>query len=173
MSPTRTTLVAGVTFAAVALGGLLAGVAVDRTLLRRPPPPPREGPPGGFGMGPRGLGPQRDSSRVLALAGPPHVRRFAQEALGLDSAQVARTDSIARAQSARLQALAERMRPAVDSVVAETRAALDRVLTDAQRARLRTLALPRPERGPPTGGPPPGIPMGGPPMREPPGGPPR
>lgn len=169
MSPARNTLVAGVTFAAVALGGLLAGVALDRAVFRRHGPPPHQGPPGPFGLGLRGLGlrgmgPRGDSARVLVLAGPPEIRRRAQEALGLDAGQVARTDSIAEAQSARLQSLALRVRPSVDSVLAETRAALERVLTDAQRAKLPTLQLPRPERGPPMGGPP----MGGRPGTPPP-----
>lgn len=153
-APSRGRTVAVLVLIIVALGGVIAGVAVDRMLLL--PRPPHGGPPPGrpgFGPGDHGF---REREREFR-------DRMARD-LGLSDAQRVRIDSLLDRQLRGLRAIREEAEPRLDSIIDGTRRQIDSILTPAQREKARRLA---PPRGPgPHGGPPPPGDWG-------PGGPPR
>jgi Spy/CpxP family protein refolding chaperone len=115
----------------VAVVGLLAGVALDRSFLRaNSSPPPSD----------RWDHPTPDAGP----AGRTHfVERFAEE-LGLTDQQRFRVDSVLSGQQTRMQEVQAVCRPRVREILAETHAGIDEVLTPRQRERMEAL---RRERG--------------------------
>lgn len=142
---------AGLVLFLVALGGGVAGLAVDRLVLLplhfhdRPFGPWRGGPPGGMERRAR--------------------ERFARE-LGLSDSQQVKIDSLMEGQMRQLRAVRSEMRPRLDSILTQTRRSIDAILTPEQRTRAEALMRRGRGRGGP-GGPPrdgqePGRPPGGP-----------
>ena len=119
--------VAALVLVLVALAGVLAGIALDRTVLM----------------------PRSASARQAAAAGMPRHEmprrqgefreRFAK-ALDLTDAQRAAVDSLMDHQLRELRRIRGSSQPQVESVVRQTRRAIDSLLTPEQRERAAELA---------------------------------
>ena len=116
----------------VALGGGIAGVAIDRLVLL---PWHFQGRPFGPGRG-----------------GPPEAmerrgrERFARE-LGLSDSQRVRIDSLMERQMTELRAVRGEVQPRLDSILAQTRRSIDSILTPEQRDKAQQLMRRREGRG--------------------------
>lgn len=116
----------------VALGGGIAGVAIDRLVLLPWHFSGRFGPPG------RG-GPEGMERRGRD--------RFARE-LGLSDGQRVRIDSLMERQMTELRAVRGEVQPRLDSILAQTRRSIDSILTPEQREKAEKLMRRREARGP-------------------------
>jgi Spy/CpxP family protein refolding chaperone len=157
----RGRLVAVLVLLLVALGGGLAGVAIDRLVLL-----PRYfggRPPLGHLMGgPTGRPAPQDREREFR-------DRMASE-LGLSESQRVRIDSLMEGQLREVRAIREQARPGLDSILVRTRRRIDSILTPEQREKAQAMVRRGGRRGRgPMGplmgegiGPPPGGPMGPP-----------
>lgn len=116
----------------VGLAGVLAGVALDRTVLL---PRAFERRSAGAGMPRREMPRRQDEFRA----------RFA-DALNLTSEQRVVIDSLMDHQLHELRRLRGESQPRVESVIRQTRRAMDSVLTPDQRERMKELAEQRRER---------------------------
>lgn len=123
--------VAALVLLLVGISGVLAGIALDRTVLR-PQPAERAAVPG---MSRRELPRRQDEFRA----------RFADE-LDLTAEQRRIVDSLMDRQLAELRALRLGSQPRVESVIRQTRRAIDSVLTPEQRDRLAELSRERRQR---------------------------
>jgi Spy/CpxP family protein refolding chaperone len=122
---------AAIVLLSVAVIGLLAGVALDRSLLRASPAPTTPA---------RWDHPAPDSG----ARGRTHfVERFAEE-LGLTDPQRSRVDSLLSVQQERMHEVQTACRPRIREILAETHAGISEVLTPRQRERMEEL---RRERG--------------------------
>jgi Spy/CpxP family protein refolding chaperone len=153
----RGRLVAFLVLLLVALGGGLAGVAIDRLVLL-----PRHfggRPPIGDLMGgPMGRHTPQDREREFR-------DRMARE-LGLSESQRVRIDSLMERRLLEVRAIREQARPGLDSVLVRTRRQIDSILTPEQREKAQAMVrrgglhgrgpmgpLLREGIGPPPGGP--------------------
>jgi Spy/CpxP family protein refolding chaperone len=125
MTPGRSRRVAGLIMLLVALGGGVAGVAVDRLVLL--PWHFRDRPFGPMG---RGGPPERMEHRAR--------EHFAHE-LGLSDSQRVRIDSLMERQMQQLRAVRGQVQPQLDSIVTQTRRSIDSILTPEQRERAQTM----------------------------------
>ncbi|HEU4630199.1 MAG TPA: hypothetical protein VFS08_10680 [Gemmatimonadaceae bacterium] len=125
--------------AAAVLGGVSAGIALDRWLLlpgdaeaAAAPDPGRatRAPGGARREGRRGF-PSPEWERQM--------RDRLSDELGLTAEQRARFDSLLTRQARDFRAIREEMQPRIDSLLAHTRVAMDSILTPAQQEKLRTL----------------------------------
>lgn len=132
VAPGRSRRTAVLLMVLLALGGGVAGVAIDRLVLLpwhfrdRPFGPGRGGPP--EAMERRG----RD--------------RFARE-LGLSDGQRVRIDSLLERQMTELRAVRGQVQPSLDSILAQTRRSIDSILTPEQRAKAQEMMRHRGPRG--------------------------
>jgi Spy/CpxP family protein refolding chaperone len=113
-------LVAALLLLLALLGGIVVGVAVDRTLLLR-------GPFGGPGW------------RMAGGRHSPAFRERMARELDLSPEQRVRVDSVIDRSHRDLCAVQDEIRPRLDSVLARTRRELDAVLTPEQRVKAEKL----------------------------------
>ena len=123
--------VAALVLLLVGIAGVLAGIALDRTVLR-PRNVERHAMPG---MPRREMPRRQDEFRA----------RFADE-LDLSAAQRVVIDSLMDDQLRELRELRLASQPGVESVIWQTRRAIDSVLTPEQRERLAELSHERRQR---------------------------
>ena len=133
-SPATSRRTAGLIMLLIALGGGLAGVALDRLVLL--PWHFRDRPFGPDGRG----GPMGMEHRARD--------RFAHE-LGLSDSQRVRIDSLMERQMRELREVRGEVQPRLDSILTQTRRSIDSILTPAQREKAQALMRQRREgRGP-------------------------
>lgn len=117
---------------AIIAASVVAGVAIDRVLLR--PPVPTILTDTGF----------HPLSSALRSPTPEERRRLRSELtreLGLTPAQDSAFDSIMMQRAGEFSALREEIRPRVERLVSDVRSDMEQVLTPAQRERFRRLQL--------------------------------
>lgn len=115
--------------------GVLAGIALDRTLLA-PPPTPVSAPAPDRPPGRRWHEGMRHDESVPGGARHRYAERFARE-LDLTPEQQARIDSILQSQQERVRALRRESLPRFQEITRETRRAVEAVLTPEQREQIR------------------------------------
>jgi Spy/CpxP family protein refolding chaperone len=143
-SPARSTrLLAVGVIVVVALAGIMAGVALDRTVLRQRGWTPR----GSLARGERRTAPSRPSAMLGAD-------------LKLTEEQAVRIDTLIERQMRGFREIRQSTQPAIDSLMAQTRRAMDSILTPAQRSVLDSARVRREAEfrkrfpnGPPSRGP--------------------
>lgn len=124
---------AGLVMVLIALGGGVAGVALDRLVFLpwhfqgRPFGPGRGGPPG------------RDMEQ--------HIRDHFAKELGLTAEQKQKVDSLMERQMAEFRAVRSEMQPRIDTIFSVTRRAIDSILTPDQRTKAEELMRRRGPRG--------------------------
>ncbi len=124
---------AGLVMVLIALGGGVAGVALDRRVFLpwhfqgRPFGPGRGGPPG------------RDMEQ--------HIRDHFAKELGLTAEQKQKVDSLMEQQMAEFRAVRSEMQPRIDTIFSVTRRAIDSILTPDQRTKAEELMRRRGPRG--------------------------
>jgi len=117
---------------AIIAASVVAGVAIDRVLLR--PPVPTILTDTGF----------HPLSSALRSPTPEERRRLRSELtreLGLTPAQDSAFDSIMMQRAGEFSALREEIRPRVERLVSDVRSDMEQVLTPTQRERFRRLQL--------------------------------
>ena len=126
-------ILAAVVIIAIIGASVVAGVAIDRVLLRRQPAP---------GMFPdTGFHPL---SSALRSPTPEERRRLRAELsreLALTPAQDSAFDAIMMQRAGEFSALREEIRPRVERLVSDVRSDMEQVLTPPQRERFRRLQL--------------------------------
>lgn len=118
---------------AVVAAGVVAGVAIDRVVLR-PASPPTMFADTGF----------HPLSSALRSPTPEERRRLRAELsheLGLTPAQDSAIDAIMMHRAGEFSALREEIRPRVERLVSDVRSDMEQVLTPTQRERFRRLQL--------------------------------
>jgi Spy/CpxP family protein refolding chaperone len=121
-----------VVIGAIVLASIVAGVAIDRVLLRAPAPTMLAD-----------TGFHRLSS-ALRTPTPEERRRLRGELsreLALTPAQDSAFDAIMKQRAGEFSALREEIRPRVDRLVSDVRSDMEQVLTPQQRERFRRLQL--------------------------------
>jgi Spy/CpxP family protein refolding chaperone len=125
--------VAAIVIGAIVVAGVVAGVAIDRVLLRAPTAAPMF-PDTGF----------HPLSSVLRSPTPEERRRLRSELsreLHLTPAQDSAIDVIMMQRAGEFSALREEIRPRVERLVSDVRSDMEQVLTPEQRERFRRLQL--------------------------------
>jgi len=120
-----------IVIAAIIVASVVAGVAIDRVLLRSSPTL----------IGDTGFHPL---SSALRSPTPEERRRIRQELakeLSLTPAQDSAIDAIMMQRAGEFSALREEIRPRVERLVSDVRSDMEQVLTPAQRERFRRLQL--------------------------------
>ena len=120
-----------VVLCALALGSALAGVAVDRMLLR---PTPRA-----VAFPDTGFHPIESILRSPTDADRRAIRRELTQQLNLTPTQADTIDSIMNRRSGEFRALRAELRPRVQGLVDSVHASIEQVLTPAQRELFRRL----------------------------------
>jgi len=129
----QTRSLAVIVIAAIIIASVVAGVAIDRVLLRRPSAPTM--------LADTGFHPL---SSALRSPTPEERRRLRSELtreLGLTSAQDRAFDSIMMQRAGEFSALREEIRPRVERLVSDVRSDMEQVLSPTQRERFRRLQL--------------------------------
>jgi hypothetical protein len=126
-------VLAVVVIAAIMLGGVVAGIAIDRVLLTSPA---RSGafPDTGF----------HPLSSALRSPTPEERRRLRAELsreLALTASQDSAFEAIMMQRAGEFSALREEIRPRVDRLVSDVRSDMEQVLTPTQREKFRRLQL--------------------------------
>jgi Spy/CpxP family protein refolding chaperone len=122
-----------IVIAAIIVASAVAGVAIDRVLLRSPSAPTM--------LADTGFHPL---SSALRSPTPEERRRLRSELsrqLGLTHAQDSAFDAIMMQRAGEFSALREEIRPRVERLVSDVRSDMEQVLTPAQRERFRRLQL--------------------------------
>ena len=120
-----------IVIAATIVASIVAGVAIDRVLLRSAPTV----------LGDTGFHPL---SSALRSPTPQERRRIRQELakeLNLTPAQDSAIDAIMMQRAGEFSALREEIRPRVERLVSDVRSDMEQVLTPAQRERFRRMQL--------------------------------
>jgi len=122
-----------IVISAIILASVVAGVAIDRVLLRAPAAPTM--------LADTGFHPL---SSALRSPTPEERRRLRNELareLSLTPAQDSAFDAIMMQRAGEFSALREEIRPRVERLVSDVRSDMEQVLTPAQRERFRRLQL--------------------------------
>ena len=125
--------VAVIVIGAIVAASIVAGVAIDRVLLRGPSAPPMFADTGFHPL-----------SSVLRSPTPEERRRLRGQLsreLSLTPAQDSAIDVIMMERAGEFSALREEIRPRVERLVADVRSDMEQVLTPEQRERFRRLQL--------------------------------
>jgi Spy/CpxP family protein refolding chaperone len=120
-----------IVIAAIIVASVVAGVAIDRVLLRSSPTM----------IGDTGFHPL---SSALRSPTPEERRRLRHELakeLSLTAAQDSAFDAIMMQRAGEFSALRDEIRPRVERLVSDVRSDMEQVLTPAQRERFRRLQL--------------------------------
>ena len=123
---------AAVVMAAMLIAGVVAGIAIDRTLLT--PAPTGVFPDTGF----------HPLSSALRSPTPEERRRLRVDLsrqLALTPSQDSAFDAIMMQRAGEFSALREEIRPRVERLVSDVRSDMEQVLTPAQREQFRRLQL--------------------------------
>ena len=122
-----------IVIAAIIVAGVVAGIAIDRVLLRAPSAPTM--------LADTGFHPL---SSALRSPTPEERRRLRNELareLNLTPAQDSAIDAIMMQRAGEFSALREQIRPRVERLVSDVRSDMEQVLTPDQRERFRRLQL--------------------------------
>jgi hypothetical protein len=125
--------VAVVVIVAIIGASVVAGVALDRVVLKGPPAPTMFADTGFHPL-----------SSALRSPTPEERRRIRAELtreLGLTAAQDSTIDAIMMQRAGEFSALREEIRPRVERLVSDVRSDMEQVLTPPQRERFRRLQL--------------------------------
>jgi Spy/CpxP family protein refolding chaperone len=124
---------AAIVIGAIVVASVVAGVAIDRVLLRAPARPPMFADTGFHPL-----------SSVLRSPTPEERRRIRSDLsreLNLTPAQDSAFDAIMMQRAVEFSALREEIRPRVERLVSDVRSDMEQVLTPEQRERFRQLQL--------------------------------
>jgi len=116
---------------AIIVASVVAGVAIDRVLLRSSPTM----------IGDTGFHPLSSALRSPTPEERRRLRRELAKELSLTPAQDSAFDTIMMQRAGEFSALREEIRPRVERLVSDVRSDMEQVLTPAQRERFRRLQL--------------------------------
>jgi hypothetical protein len=136
MTTPRSKLMAILTVLAMLCVGVVAGIAIDRTMLHKRADVPRSGWRGSGG--PFGMMDQPTDTASRNRMRARIVKRITEE-LTLTPAQVTAVDSIFVVRERQLDALRARVGPQLDSLRDQMRASIDSVLTPTQREKFAAI----------------------------------
>jgi Spy/CpxP family protein refolding chaperone len=120
-----------IVIAAIVVGSIAAGIAIDRVLLRRPAPVAV--------FADSGFHPLSSALRSPTPLERRRLRTELSRELGLTPAQDSAIDAIMMQRAGQFSALREEIRPRVERLVSDVRSDMEQVLTPAQRERFRQL----------------------------------
>jgi Spy/CpxP family protein refolding chaperone len=122
-----------VVITAIVLASVVAGVAIDRVLLRAPSAPTM--------LADTGFHPLSSALRTPTPEERRRLRGELSRELALTPAQDSAFDAIMKQRAGEFSALREEIRPRVDRLVSDVRSDMEQVLTPQQRERFRRLQL--------------------------------
>lgn len=126
-------VLAVVVIGAVVMASLVAGVAIDRVLLKAPAPTTM--------LSDTGFHPLSSTLRSPTPQERRRLRAELSQQLGLSPAQDSAFDAIMQQRAGEFSALREEIRPRVERLVSDVRSDMEQVLTPSQRERFRRLQL--------------------------------
>jgi Spy/CpxP family protein refolding chaperone len=122
-----------IVIAAIIVASVVAGVAIDRVLLRAPAAPTM--------LSDTGFHPLSSALRSPTPEERRRIRKELAQQLNLTPAQDSAIDAIMMQRAGEFSALREEIRPRVERLVSDVRSDMEQVLTPAQRERFRRLRL--------------------------------
>src|SRR5438874_9921224 len=129
----QTRSLAVIVIAAIIIASVVAGVAIDRVLLRRPSAPTM--------LSDTGFHPLSSALRSPTPEERRRIRKELAQQLNLTTAQDSAIDAIMMQRAGEFSALREEIRPRVERLVSDVRSDMEQVLTPAQRERFRRFQL--------------------------------
>jgi len=122
-----------IVIAATIVASVVAGVAIDRVLLRAPAAPTI--------LADTGFHPLSSALRTPTPEERRRIRNELARDLNLTPGQDSAFDAIMRQRAGEFSALREEIRPRVERLVSDVRSDMEQVLTPAQRERFRRLRM--------------------------------